>query len=188
MVSSKKQAEISEQKILSALLKKSPQTYTELLQTTKMSSRTLHKALRRLEEQGKVLRKIETSGKYPPPVLYSLTEEGKKSLTLRGIIEAYSLGVPKDTLLKVMLEKVKEPEEKINEFKAFLEILDILGPERANTLIDFFDTPLHILKTPLIFSMEEIKKLLQIFMRYEPYRTELKNIFSGPETQEERTS
>jgi DNA-binding HxlR family transcriptional regulator len=71
----------SENKVLKALMQKTPQTWSELKEATKISSRTLRKALLRLENQGKVFRKVEVGNKYPPPVLYGLTEVGKKSLT-----------------------------------------------------------------------------------------------------------
>ena len=87
MSSSRALAEASEKKILSALLKKSPLTWTQLLQATKLSSRTLHKALIRLENQGKVFRKIEVSDKYPPPVLYGLAD---RDAALPILFESYA--------------------------------------------------------------------------------------------------
>jgi hypothetical protein len=101
-------------------------------------------------------------------------------LTPKGIIEAYRLSVTKDTLLKVVLEKAEEPEKKINNLKAFLEILEILGPERANTLIDFIDTQtLEPKGIPLIsIDMKEAIKILLVFHRYEPYRTMLSDKLS----------
>ena len=80
MNSQNKLATASENKVLKALMQKTPQTWSELKEATKISSRTLRKALLRLENQGKVFRQIATGKKYPPPVLYGLTEVGKKSL------------------------------------------------------------------------------------------------------------
>ena len=80
MNSQNKLAAASENKVLKALMQKTPQTWSELKEATKISSRTLRKALLRLENQGKVFRQIATGKKYPPPVLYGLTEAGKKSL------------------------------------------------------------------------------------------------------------
>jgi DNA-binding HxlR family transcriptional regulator len=75
-----KQSAASESRVLKALLQKSPQTWSELLEVTKLSSRTLRKALLRLERQGKVFRRVDTGEKYPPPVLYGLTDVGRQSL------------------------------------------------------------------------------------------------------------
>jgi hypothetical protein len=101
-------------------------------------------------------------------------------LTPKGIVEAYSLGVSKDALLKVVLEKAEEPEKKINHLKAFFEFLEILGPEKANTLIDFIDTQtLEPKSIPLnLTDMEEVIKILLVFNRYEPYRTMLSDMLS----------
>jgi DNA-binding HxlR family transcriptional regulator len=59
-------------KILKALLKKSPQKWSELLQVTKLSSRTLSRSLKELEKQGSVLRQVKVENGYPPPVYYGL--------------------------------------------------------------------------------------------------------------------
>lgn len=80
MNSQNKLAAASENKVLKALMQKSPQTWSELKEATKISSRTLRKALLRLEKQGKIFRQIAVGKKYPPPVLYGLTDVGKKSL------------------------------------------------------------------------------------------------------------
>jgi len=68
-------AEASEKKVLQALMSKSPMSWSELLAATQVSSRTLSKALNRLESKGLVYRKIEPTDKYPPPVLYGLTPQ-----------------------------------------------------------------------------------------------------------------
>jgi DNA-binding PadR family transcriptional regulator len=72
-----KQMLYSEIKVLKALKEKTPQTWSELLTQTKLSSRTLQKTLKRLENAGKIHRKVEDIGKYPPPVFYGLTKEGQ---------------------------------------------------------------------------------------------------------------
>ncbi|MHA1628556.1 MAG: winged helix-turn-helix transcriptional regulator [Candidatus Heimdallarchaeota archaeon] len=70
----------SERKLLEALMQKSPQTWSELVKNTGLSTRTLQKALKRLMSQQKIYRQVEPTEKYPPPVLYGLTPEGEKSL------------------------------------------------------------------------------------------------------------
>lgn len=71
----------SKKKVLEALMQKSPQTYSELLQATGVSSRTLTKTLNRLQKEGAVYRQIQANAeKYPPPVVYGLTPEGRKTL------------------------------------------------------------------------------------------------------------
>lgn len=69
------QAQKSEEKIILSLAKKSPQTWSELLKTTKLSSRTLKKALSRLREKGLVYRQVKAGEEYPPPVFYGLTQK-----------------------------------------------------------------------------------------------------------------
>ncbi|MEM3873858.1 MAG: winged helix-turn-helix transcriptional regulator [Candidatus Bathyarchaeia archaeon] len=73
-------AEASEKKVLQALMSKSPMSWSELLAATQVSSRTLSKALNRLESKGLVYRKIEPTDKYPPPVLYGLTPQSVEVL------------------------------------------------------------------------------------------------------------
>ena len=70
----------SERKVLEALMQKSPQTWSELVKNTGLSTRTLQKALKRLMSQQKIYRHVESTEKYPPPVLYGLTPKGEKSL------------------------------------------------------------------------------------------------------------
>jgi DNA-binding HxlR family transcriptional regulator len=69
----------SEHVVVRELTKKSPQRWSDLLKNTQISSRTLKKALNRLEEKGLVYRNVEQGQAYPPPVLYGLSLEGKKS-------------------------------------------------------------------------------------------------------------
>lgn len=74
-------AKISEKKVLEALLQKSPRTWSELARVTGLSTRTLRKALLRLEKTGVVFRKVMVGEKYPPPVLYGLTPRGREKVT-----------------------------------------------------------------------------------------------------------
>jgi DNA-binding HxlR family transcriptional regulator len=66
----------SEQTILRSLRSKSPQRWSELLKDTNISSRTLKKALERLEKKKLVCRQVDQGRKYPPPVRYSLSRKG----------------------------------------------------------------------------------------------------------------
>lgn len=72
---------ISRRKVLKCLMQKSPQTWSQLLQSTGISSRTLQKTLKRLISEGLIERKIGSSEKYPPPVFYSLTKKSVEALT-----------------------------------------------------------------------------------------------------------
>lgn len=73
----------SKEKVLKALALKSPQRWSELLENTKQSSKTLKNALDRMKIQGLIYRQVETESGYPPPVLYGLTSEGKESVKPR---------------------------------------------------------------------------------------------------------
>lgn len=66
----------SEQTILRSLSTKSPQRWSELLVDTKISSRTLKKALERLEKRKMVRREVSQGKEYPPPVMYGLSRKG----------------------------------------------------------------------------------------------------------------
>jgi len=68
--------EVSEKQILNTLAEKSPLRWSELLNKTPLSSRTLKKALDRMESEGLVYRRIEAEKEYPPPVYYGLTSKG----------------------------------------------------------------------------------------------------------------
>jgi DNA-binding HxlR family transcriptional regulator len=70
----------SERIVITNLTLKSPQRWSDLLERSKMSSRTLRKTLKRLEEKGLVYRQMKQGDKYPPPVLYGLSSEGKKGI------------------------------------------------------------------------------------------------------------
>jgi DNA-binding HxlR family transcriptional regulator len=52
--------------------------WTELLELTKLSPRTLSLRLNDLEEEEAVTRRVSTEGgKYPPPVTYEITQVGR---------------------------------------------------------------------------------------------------------------
>lgn len=68
----------SERTVIRELVKKSPQRWSNLLASTKISSRTLKNTLMRLEEKGAVYRRVEQGKEYPPPVFYGLSSEGKE--------------------------------------------------------------------------------------------------------------
>lgn len=90
---------VSERKILEELAQKGPQTWSELLKATGLSTRTLRKALLRLEKRGEVYRKILEGEKYPPPVLYGLTPKGKEKvipLLFALMAKDYVLGIKQD--------------------------------------------------------------------------------------------
>lgn len=70
----------SEQTVLRSLNEKSPQRWGELLKNTEISSRTLKKALERLEKRNMIYRKVSQVAEYPPPVLYGLSETGKETV------------------------------------------------------------------------------------------------------------
>jgi len=74
-----KAKEESERIVMQTLSQKSPQRWSDLLKNCSLSSRTLKKALNRLAEKGLVIRNVANSEEYPPPVLYGLSIEGKKS-------------------------------------------------------------------------------------------------------------
>lgn len=119
MIQQKELAKASDNKVLKALMQKSPQTWTQLVEATGLSTRTLRKALKRLEKQSLIYRKVDATGKYPPPVLYGLTPQGSKALA--PIIFAiksynYALGLrleawnAKQTDKKVVLTQTLENE------------------------------------------------------------------------------
>ena len=70
----------SEQAVLKEFATKSPQRWGELLKNTKLSSRTLKKALERLQERQLVNREVEQGIEYPPPVFYGLSSQGEESI------------------------------------------------------------------------------------------------------------
>jgi len=112
----------SEIKVLKALKEKTPQTWSELLTQTKLSSRTLQKTLKRLENAGKIYRKVEDTGRYPPPVFYGLTKEGQvytherlePFLFMQYAFECL-VGLPPSLEYIYFTEKEKQKIEKIKE-------------------------------------------------------------------------
>jgi DNA-binding HxlR family transcriptional regulator len=68
----------SENTVLRQLTIKSPQRWSDLLSSTRISSRTLKKALDRLGKKGFVHRQVEQGKDYPPPVLYGLSSKGRE--------------------------------------------------------------------------------------------------------------
>ncbi len=117
----------SETAVMRELTKKSPQRWSDLLKTTQLSSRTLKKALNRLEKKGLTYRQMEQGEEYPPPVFYGLSPKGEKStIPLLFSIDArpYILGLrlewrirdntPKKKSVIVEIKKEKESlEERI---------------------------------------------------------------------------
>lgn len=70
----------TEAKIMKVLVIKSPVRWNELLEYTELSSRTLKKALDRMQDNGIVNRKMSSGREYPPPVYYRLTQKGKRQV------------------------------------------------------------------------------------------------------------
>lgn len=99
----------SEHIIMRELTRKTPQRWSDLLKNTQISSRTLKKALNRLEEKGLLYRNVEQSQEYPPRVFYGLSPEGRKSsdpLLFATSARPYVLGVNLEW--KVMHEEGRE--------------------------------------------------------------------------------
>jgi len=82
--------------VIRELTRKSPQKWSDLLKSTQISSRTLKKALNRLEEKGLLYRNVEQGVEYPPRVFYGLSPEGRKSsgpLLFSSKVYPYVLGL-----------------------------------------------------------------------------------------------
>ena len=89
----------SENVVLRTLVLSSPQRWKDLLAKTKLSSRTLKKALNRLEQKGRIYRQMEQTKEYPPPVLYGITPEAQKSISpmlFSVLVHDYALGLIPD--------------------------------------------------------------------------------------------
>ena len=71
----------AEVKLLRLLQEEGRIRYSDLLEKMKMSTSGLSKMLKRLQERG-LIKRIQESTSYPPPVYYELTEEGEKVLRL----------------------------------------------------------------------------------------------------------
>lgn len=70
----------SEIKVLQ-ILSRGRKRYNEIAEQIEMSPGGLTKLLKRLQDKG-LIKRIQESTSYPPPVYYELTEEGKKALKL----------------------------------------------------------------------------------------------------------
>lgn len=99
------------------------------------------------------------------------------SLTLKGIITAYSLGIPIEQLKKMVIENLKE-QEKLRDVELFFNVLDILGREDSLTLLDIIDitnnTP-KLKEIPLSL-IEKADKLLNVIAQHKPYNMMLKKM------------
>lgn len=149
--------------------------YTEIQQTTNLSTATLSKHLKNLEKEKVIEKKIDLeSGDYPYPVYYRLP------LSLDKIIKAYSMGASIETLRKTIIEYLKEKgeSEKIKDAELFLNILEVLGREDSLTLLDMIDISdgvpkLKKIPLSLIQKTDKLIEILNVIMQYEPYRSML---------------
>ncbi len=99
----------SEATIFKELSKKSPQRWGELLRNTKLSSRTLKKALERMQKNNLITREINQGKEYPPPVLYGLTPEAKTffgPLLVESYVKPLLFPTEKD---EITLKTLNEP-------------------------------------------------------------------------------
>jgi len=112
-----KQKQDSEQKIVVALGKEEL-TFGQLKKTTKLSSRTLSDRLIAMEEEGKVLRYVDTKS-HPPRVNYSLTKEIKRKYG--PLIDAYDRAVQRGKLDLIVAGKLASKEDAgSKKFKKFI--------------------------------------------------------------------
>ena len=157
---------VSENKVLQALAQKSPLRWTELLQETKLSSRTLKKALNRLESDRLINRKVGAGKEYPPPVYYGLNSRGwEHSLPQRF---AFSLAFdifrpPKDYYLgepseKELLETLGELGRKIGAIYLFT-ILRSLEDEKEWKIDSSIEWLFNLFIAWRIVTPKEIQKL-----------------------------
>lgn len=98
-------------------------------------------------------------------------------LTLKGIIEAYNIGVPIEQLKSFMVKSVKE-KEKIRDVELFFSILEVLGREDSLTLLDMFDMSNNTpkLKGIPLSLIEKTDKLLNVIAQHEPYASMIKKM------------
>lgn len=142
-------------------MQKTPQTYSELLQATGMSSRTLVKALNRLQKEGVITRQIQANtDKYPPPVFYMLTPEGGKTLTPYVFATmsfwwamGYKAESPKPVRVETAEGAVKEGVLLKAETLSLAEMFTRLFARAVYGLIKYFETKnidwLNCTQTPL---------------------------------------
>jgi len=159
-----------QKEIIRLLAEKGALTKYETAQTLKKSYKNIIFAFNSLEEKG-LIKKTKLLKEY----------RGRRFetfwLTPKGMVVAYGLGVPKETIQKIILDKVGENPEKKATVEVFFGFLETLGPERVNTLINLVDENSELPKLkgiPLnLMSLKEAETLLRICMRHNPYRSML---------------
>jgi predicted ArsR family transcriptional regulator len=165
-----------QKEIIRLLAEKGPLTKYETAQSLEKSYKNIIFAFNSLQEKG-LIKKTKLLKEY----------RGRKFemfwLTPKGIVEAYGLGIPKETIQKIILDRIGENLEKKRSVEVFFKFLETLGSERVSTLIDLVDEESDVPKfkgIPLnLMSIKEAENLLRICMRYEPYRSILKELLQN---------
>lgn len=98
-----KKANTSQSKILRVFMDSNEHRYNELLEKTGLSTATLSKHLRKLEQQGKIKKEVDVeSGKYPYPVLYRLTPDKMKFQITKQELKDFIDDIDNPDLLKTL--------------------------------------------------------------------------------------
>lgn len=166
----------SEEEVKTVLASQSPLRWSRLLQESRLSSRTLKKALDRMMKKGLIYREVEAGPEYPPPVRYGLTSEGKNDVEPKIFAEAaFSL------LFDPLTEK------KTTRYKQFLDtmgrriaalclhtLLKTIAEENPDWMSEFLMNLSNLpTKQPFAhFKKEEIQKLRTLLKQIYPQEVE----------------
>jgi len=99
----------AETEILKVLMDSKPHRYKEIVKKTGLSTATVSKHLKRLEEKGWVKKEVDLkSNIYPYPVLYTLNSSGIKIIEMKNILKKMIEEINNSQLLWSLLQYIKE--------------------------------------------------------------------------------
>ncbi len=149
----------SEDKIIKALMrasllstKKQELSWTELVNHSGVSRRTLNLQLKRMEKNGLIKRRVDvSSGKYPPPVYYSLIQTDPKVTEILDQHKAYDRAIEKEiTFEESPQEFIEKLETKVSPVLMYT-ILKSIASGSKQPLTDTIENLRFTLKKYLVY-------------------------------------
>jgi len=182
----------AETKILEILSDGKMHRYGEIVKKTGLSTATVTKHLKKLEEEGYVIKQVDLeSGEYPYPVLYKLTTKGesfKEKEIFKDEIDCLNLieiKISKEDIAEVAKlflapplfeDIIKKASSKAHDFEKFEEMARLLADFMANynaslCSIRFLvpkGAPVPVLERTVIFSLYEALLVCGVFKKKHP--------------------
>jgi len=173
-----RKARESREAILTILNDNKPHRYTEIVEKTKLSTATVSKVLKKLDEEKKIEKNIDTeSGEYPYPVYYRLCPEGARALIVSkqiGFMDDSFVETkwPKDWIKEGLREIVTEAYKKkfgavarlkrSKESRFFYEILkkEVIEQRASETTLTVFHKGLQ----PFAINQDKVKVTIELLL------------------------